>query len=141
MSPDESPDSEEESRIESPGQLPELPIYDPRDELDEFEEEDDEEEAFEDGPRTILITGASGNIGRKLREAWSDVYDLVLIDRAPEAGDDEVIAAELSELDDDWITHFHGVDTVIHLAANPDEFSSWEDLVRPNLDALANVLH
>jgi len=33
------------------------------------------------------------------------------------------------------------VDTVVHLAANPDEFATWEELERPNLDVLANVLH
>ena len=27
--------------------------------------------------------------------------------------------ADLAVLDEDWITHFHGVDTVVHLAANP----------------------
>src|SRR5262245_1810047 len=138
MFPDDSLGGEDDSRIDGPNDLPELPISDPTDELEEFDDEDDE--VFDEGPRTVLITGASGNIGRKLREAWADVYDLVLLDRAP-GDDDEVIAADLSELDDDWITHFHGVDTVIHLAANPDEFSSWEDLVRPNLDALGNVLH
>ena len=29
---------------------------------------------------------------------------------------------------------------VIHLAANPSEHAAWEELYRPNLDALANVL-
>ena len=28
----------------------------------------------------VLITGACGNLGRKLRAAWTDVYDLILID-------------------------------------------------------------
>ena len=39
-------------------------------------------ESIEEEPRTVLITGACGNIGRKLRSAWADVYDLVLIDRS-----------------------------------------------------------
>ena len=39
------------------------------------------EEPIDDVPRTVLITGASGNLGRKLRAAWDQVYDLVLIDR------------------------------------------------------------
>ena len=52
-----------------------------------------------------------------------------------------MIVADLSELDEGWITHFHGVDTVIHLAAQPNVESTWEELERPNLDALANVLH
>jgi len=91
-------------------------------------------------PRVVLITGASGNLGRKLRAAWQDVYDLVLLDRDP-AGDPEVVEADLSVLDDDWITHFHGVDVVVHLAGNPDESASWDELIGPNLDAQANVFN
>jgi NAD+ dependent glucose-6-phosphate dehydrogenase len=106
-------------------------------EVDPDEEPDDPD----DGPRTILITGACGNIGSKLRAAWDDVYDLVLLDRAPPPGDEDVIVADLAEWDESWVAHFDHVDTVIHLAANPDEFSSWEELLRPNLDALANVFH
>jgi nucleoside-diphosphate-sugar epimerase len=107
-------------------------------EPDPEEELDDE---FDDEPRSVLITGASGNIGEKLRAAWADLYDLVLLDVAPASGESDVIRADLSELDDEWITYFHGVDTVIHLAANPNEFATWEELERPNLDVLANVLH
>jgi nucleoside-diphosphate-sugar epimerase len=98
-------------------------------------------EAIEGEPRTVLITGACGNIGRKLRAAWADIYDLVLIDQAAPENDPEVIKADLSVLDDDWITHFHGVDTVVHLAATTDELAPWDDLIGPNLDALANVFH
>ena len=86
---------------------------------------------IEEEPRTVLITGACGNIGRKLRAAWADVYDLVLIDKIADDDDPEVIVADLAILDDDWITHFHGVDTVVHLAANTDEFASWDDLIGP----------
>jgi len=125
--------------------LPE-PIEDAGEDEDEDEDDlgiDDESlpEAIEEEPRTVLITGASGNIGRKLRTAWADVYDLVLIDEAAPPDDPDVIAADLRVLDDDWITHFHGVDTVVHLAANTDEFAPWEELIGPNLDALANVFH
>jgi hypothetical protein len=100
---------------------------------------DDEDEETDDTLRTVLITGASGNIGRKLRAAWEDVYDLILIDQSADPGDDEVVVADLADADDDWMECFHGVDTVIHLAANPDEFSPWEELYRPNIDAVANV--
>jgi NAD+ dependent glucose-6-phosphate dehydrogenase len=119
------------------GRFPALEIVNPGEE----EEEEFEDEEFEDGPRTVLITGAAGNIGRKLRAAWEDIYDLVLIDRVADPEDPDLIVADLSTLDDEWITHFHGVDTVIHLAANPNEFASWEELQEPNLDTLANVFH
>jgi nucleoside-diphosphate-sugar epimerase len=128
-----------------------LPVFDP-DELESFEDEDDDEddlatdddalsESIEGEPRTVLITGACGNIGRKLRDAWVDIYDLVLIDKTPSEDDLDVIVADLEHFDNDWITHFHGVDTVVHLAANGDEFAPWEKLIGPNLDVLANVFH
>jgi NAD+ dependent glucose-6-phosphate dehydrogenase len=117
---------------------PEDDDFDDDEDGDDFDDGDDDDE---EGVRTVLITGASGNLGRKLRAAWGDAYDLVLIDRAAEPDDPEVIAADLGELDDRWVTHFHGVDTVVHLAANPDEFASWEELEGPNLDVLCNVFH
>jgi nucleoside-diphosphate-sugar epimerase len=103
--------------------------------------EEESEEELEDEPRTVLITGACGNLGAKLRAAWSDLYDLVLLDIAAPAHDSDVIKVDLGELDDEWITYFHGVDTVIHLAGNPNDLANWEELERPNLDVLANVVH
>jgi len=138
MRPDDTRD--EEGRNGPSGELPSLPIYDEDEEIDE-DELDEEDDDLEDGPRAVLITGASGNIGRKLRAAWSEIYDLVLIDVNADPDDPEVIGADLSVLDDDWITHFHNVDTVVHLAANPSDSATWEELERPNLDALCNVFH
>lgn len=94
----------------------------------------------EDRP-TILITGASGHLGRKLRAAWADTYDLILLDRTNDHDTTDVIVADLSEQDDDWMGTFHGADAVVHLAANPDPNARWDDLVGPNVDAMANVLH
>jgi hypothetical protein len=152
MSPDQ-PDIHEEPGEEIPRRLSgiHLPIFEPEgvgvldpDDIDSDETDTEDEsllESIEQEPRTVLITGACGNIGRKLRSAWADVYDLVLIDRVADEDESEIITADLEILDDDWITHFHGVDTVVHLAANTDEFAPWNDLIGPNLDALANVFH
>ncbi|WP_240907330.1 NAD-dependent epimerase/dehydratase family protein [Paludisphaera rhizosphaerae] len=122
-----------------------LPIIDPEDLLDDEEgfnpEEELEEFDIDDEPRTVLITGACGNIGRKLRAAWEDVYDLILLDAEPGEDDAEVFKVDLSVFDEEWITHFHGVDTVVHLAANPDEHASLAELSESNLDALANVFN
>ena len=153
MSPDQP--EEREELAEEPLPAPRLsgihlPIFEPEgvDELDsgidpDEAEADDESllESIESEPRTVLITGACGNIGRKLRAAWAELYDLILIDRVAGEDDEEIITADLEILDDDWITHFHGVDTVVHLAANTDEYAFWDDLIGPNLDALANVFH
>ncbi len=102
---------------------------------------EDAEEEIEDSPRTVLITGASGNIGRKLRDAWVGMYELILLDVEGGASDPDVIVADLGEFDEEWVAHFSGVDTVVHLAANTDELASWEDVERANLDALGNVFH
>jgi nucleoside-diphosphate-sugar epimerase len=137
MRPDDPHDDEGRNGPSDP--LPILPLYDDDDEVGDEEDFDDDDP--EDGARTVLITGACGNIGRKLRAAWSDIYDLVLIDVNADPDDPDVIGADLSVLDDDWITHFHNVDTVVHLAANPSDSATWEELERPNLDALCNVFH
>src|SRR5262249_60277069 len=73
-----------------------LPIVDPDDEDDELEDLDDDadddgldvedevlSEGIEEEPRTVLITGACGNTGRKLRPAWTDVSALVPTDQSP----------------------------------------------------------
>lgn len=107
---------------------PELPILEP-DDLHE-----------PDVPRTVLITGAAGNIGRKLRAAWADRYDLILLDRES-GGDPDISPADLSTWDEEWAVLFEEADVVIHLAANPSEFTPWPDLVGPNLDGLCNTFH
>lgn len=112
------------------------------DDLDDLEDDDDLDDLdLDDDSRTVLITGACGNIGRKLRAAWEDEYDLILLDSKFDPDDPDVIAVDLSVFDESWITHFHGVDTVVHLAANPNAEGSLEDLTGPNLDALANVFN
>lgn len=146
--PDDRPEAEAEPKAKPPFRGLEIVTPDEEDddpdaddEVDDDDDDDDDEYDEEDAVRTVLITGASGNIGRKLRAAWADSYDLILIDRETAPDDREVIHADLSELDESWLTHFHGVDTVIHLAANPNESATWEELEQPNLDALANVFH
>ena len=111
------------------------------DDDDDYDEEFDEDDEDLGSIRTVLITGASGNLGRKLREAWAEVYDLILIDKSPDPTEPDLIVADLSVFDEEWIVHFQGVDTVIHLAANPNELSPWEELEGPNLDVLCNVFH
>ena len=118
-----------------------LPIVDDSDDEDDeiVEDEDYEEDEVDEGPRTVLITGANGNIGRKLRTAWEERYDLVLVDLDAVPEDPDVVAADLSVIDDQWMGLFHGVDTVVHLAGNPNEHATWEELVGPNFDAMSNV--
>ncbi len=122
-----------------PEPFPELPpiLQGPFD-FSESEEEDDEEDLDSDEPRSVLITGAAGNIGQKLIAAWKDQYQLILIDSI-ESPKHDIIVADLSIRDEEWTSYFEEVDVVVHLAANPNEFASWEELENPNLDVLSNV--
>jgi NAD+ dependent glucose-6-phosphate dehydrogenase len=118
-----------------------LKILQDDDDSEEFDDLEDLEEGQTQSIRTILITGARGNIARKLRDAWEDIYDLVLIDAVADDDDPEVIEADLSVWDQNWVDLFADVDTVIHLAGNRDEFSAWHEVADPNIDAFANVLN
>ena len=88
--------------------------------------------------RTILITGAAGNIGSKiaphLRKAG---YELRLLDRV--AGDG-ILPADFGNWDQAWAAHFHGADTVIHLAGNPSGKASWASAKRDNIAGTQHVL-
>ena len=90
--------------------------------------------------KRIVITGAAGNLGRKIAshlESRND-YDLTLLDINP--GDDsEIVSADLSRSDDSWEQHFEGVDTVVHMAAEPRPHAPWESLEKLNIDLTINV--
>lgn len=89
--------------------------------------------------RTVLITGAAGNIGGKLAAHFRETgqYHLRLIDREP---GEEIIGADISTWDEDWAEHFVDVDTVVHLAGDPHGNASWDSVLRLNVRATQNVL-
>lgn len=86
----------------------------------------------------ILITGAAGNLGTKLRQHWQATHRLRLVD-VDSRGDASIVRADLSHWDEAWTARFRDVHTVVHLAGDPVAYRSWAELVAPNLDALANV--
>ena len=127
MRPDQTPDPDESERESDAGRRPahsafELPIIDPDDQDDELDDLDDEadddedelddealSEAIEEETRTVLITGACGNIGRKLRAAWTDVYDLVLIDKVADDEDPEALCRIVAG----FLFSFHGAQKLL----------------------------
>jgi uronate dehydrogenase len=88
--------------------------------------------------KTVLITGAAGNLGAKLRHHLEGRYALRLLDIAPR-GDSTIVQADLARWDSAWIDLFRGVDAVVHLAADPTAQQTWPHLIGPNLDAVVNV--
>ena len=90
--------------------------------------------------KVVLITGANGNLGRKLRvhlETQGN-YELRLLD-LDAAGVPGVVAADLSVYDEAWARHFEGVDAVLHLAAHGSPGIDWETAQHLNIDLTANV--
>ena len=87
-------------------------------------------------PKTVLITGAAGNLGGKLRSHLENLYRLRLLDIQPRS---EMTQADLSIWDNTWTDLFNGVEAVVHLAADPTAFQTWHKLIAPNMDALVNV--
>lgn len=88
-------------------------------------------------PHTVLITGAAGNMGRKLRTHLTGRVAIRALDRNPSC-DATISTADLSCWGD-WHQLFRGVDVVFHFAANPDATRPWAELIAPNLDALVHT--
>src|SRR5262245_23552966 len=89
-------------------------------------------------PGGVLITGAAGTLGGKLRRHLQGRVELHLLDRDPR-GDSSIVAADLSKWSDGWVRQFAGVGTVFHFAADPEAYKPWPDLIGPNMDALIHV--
>ena len=90
------------------------------------------------GKKRVLITGAGGLIGGILREALAHTYALSGVDIKPVSGFDSLVA-DTTDLDAIQPA-FEGVDVVIDLASNPDQFSPWEVIYKNNIPCTYNAL-
>jgi nucleoside-diphosphate-sugar epimerase len=93
--------------------------------------------------RKVLLTGAGGRIGTAFRAFVGDRYELRLVDRdagrIADASDYEVIEAELSDLDV-CRQVCAGIDTVVHLAADPNARADfYGSLLDNNIKAVYNI--
>ncbi len=86
-------------------------------------------------PRRVLLTGAAGRIGTNFRREYGDRYALRLADResAPLAavGDQEALTFDIADLDA-CRRACAGIDTVIHLAADPSPRADFHDSLLAN---------
>ena len=94
--------------------------------------------------RHILVTGAAGNIGSYFAEHAHDRYELRLMvlpsdDATAIQPFGEVVTGDLLDLDrmKELCTD---IDTVVHLAANPDPSATWDSLLQDNIIGTYNVM-
>lgn len=93
-----------------------------------------------DKNKKILITGAAGKVGSFLTGGLAGRYDCVLTDiRQPDdAHGYPFIAADISDLEAVRAV-CKGIDTVVHLAADPNRKATWESLLPRNIIGTYNV--
>jgi UDP-glucose 4-epimerase len=94
--------------------------------------------------RRVLVTGAGGRIGSYFAENSRDRYDLRLmvqddsqIERVQSYG--EVMKADLLDLDA-MKQLCAGIDTVVHMAGNPDASATWKPLLETNIIGTYNAM-
>ena len=99
--------------------------------------------------RKVLVTGAAGNIGSYFAEHSHERYDLRLMIREKDEHEDaqlvkklrkwgEVVVGELGDLDQ-LKQHCQGIDTIVHMAANPSPSATWDSLLADNIIGTYNV--
>ncbi len=88
--------------------------------------------------RKVLVTGAAGRIGGYFAANSHSKYDLRLMVRGDEKGIEklrefgEVVEADLADLEK-LKEHCADVDTVVHMAGDPDPSALWQDLLNANI--------
>lgn len=90
--------------------------------------------------RKILLTGAAGRIGSFLTQQWKESYDLLLTDvRAPkETFGFPFVEANLADFAAVRAL-CTGIDTVVHLGADPRMEAPWESLLPNNVIGTYNA--
>src|SRR5947199_8094967 len=84
----------------------------------------------------VVITGATGNVGRTVTEALEGRHTLTLVDQRARR-DRETITVNLSDFAA-VLDRLPAADTVVHLGATPDE-AEWQDILTNNIIATYNV--
>jgi nucleoside-diphosphate-sugar epimerase len=84
----------------------------------------------------VLVTGATGVIGKAVRAHLGDRYDLHALTHRPAEFPSHV--GDVANLDQ-ILPAFAGMDAVVHLAASASVGSPWDDVLQDNLIGTYNV--
>lgn len=93
--------------------------------------------------RSVLVTGAAGRIGAYFAEHAPEKYDLRLMVHHEEKADailsfGQVVRGDLGNLEE-LKKLCEGIDTVLHLAANPSGEAVWADILKDNIVGTYNA--
>ena len=90
---------------------------------------------------TVLLTGASGRVGRAIVGRLGDAYDWRLVDREPPTRDSEHIYLVADITDEEAMAEaMTDVDVVVHLAGDPRPEAPWDSVLENNIDGTHSVL-
>lgn len=87
-----------------------------------------------------MVTGSTGNLGEKAVKVLKASGNRVSRIGRNTNNRPDVIPADLTIFDAGWAKHFGGVQTVLHLAADPKPLATWDSVQVLNLDLSLNVL-
>ena len=85
--------------------------------------------------KKVLITGAAGEIGRVLAEGLRQDYDLRLLYHQtvlPVVGNEEIFVGSINNMEE-MVKATAGIDTVVHMAGNPDDKAGFEEVMGVNI--------
>lgn len=85
--------------------------------------------------RRVLVTGAAGNIGSVVMRELADEFELVGLDIAAAPGIARVDIGDYDAL----LPHVAGIDTIVHLGADPNPSAPWESVLHNNIIGTRNV--
>lgn len=90
----------------------------------------------------VLLTGAAGRVAQQLIPGLVSHFDLRLFDRVGADINGRDIPLVIGELTDRAALGeaLDGVDSVVHLAGNPDPDGSWHELLKPNVEGFVTLL-
>jgi uronate dehydrogenase len=88
--------------------------------------------------KIVLLTGAAGIIGTSLRHELGADYHFRCFDRVRTSQDNDVRVADITNFKA-VLKAMHGVDAVIHLAANKNVDQPWQDIYNSGIGGTYNV--
>lgn len=84
----------------------------------------------------VVVTGSRGRVGRLLVPALREDFDVVEVDASPEPGGHlRIDVTDTGALED----AFGGADAVVHLAAKAPYRSTWDEVLKPNIEGAHSV--